>query len=95
MGKISIVTNTKEDIFNFPCEYPIKIFGENQPEFQKTVCNIVEAHTGKLHANQTTIKYSSKGKYISITVRIIATSRQQLNAINKDLQSCPLVSYLL
>ena len=95
MGKISIVTNTKEDIFNFPCEYPIKIFGENQPEFQKTVCNIVETHTGKLHANQTTTKYSSHGKYVSLTVRIIATSREQLDAINKDLQSCPLVSYLL
>ena len=95
MGKISIVTNTKEDIFNFPCDYPIKVFGLNQPDFEKTVCNIVETHIGKLHANQTAIKYSSKGKYISITVRIIATSRQQLNAINKDLQSCPLVSYLL
>ena len=95
MGKISIVTNTKEDIFNFPCEYPIKIFGENKPEFQKTVCNIVETHTGKLHANQTAAKYSSKGKYISLTVRIIATSRQLLDAINKDLQSCPLVSYIL
>ena len=95
MGKISIVTNTKEDIFNFPCDYSIKVFGENQPEFQKTVCNIVEARTGKLHANQTTIKYSSKGKYISLTVRIIATSRQQLDVINQDLQSCPLVSYLL
>ena len=95
MGKISIVTNTKKDIFNFPCDYPIKVFGENQPDFEKTVCNIVEIYAGKLHANQTTIKHSSKGKYISITVRIIATSRQQLNAINKDLQSCPLVSYLL
>ena len=89
------MTNTKEDIFNFPCDYSIKVFGENQPGFQKTVCNIVEAHTGKLHANQTTIKYSSKDKYISLTVRIIATSRQQLDVINQDLQSCPLVSYLL
>jgi putative lipoic acid-binding regulatory protein len=95
MGKISIVTNTKEDIFNFPCEFPLKVFGENQPDFEKTVCNIVEAHTGKLHANQTTIKLSSKGKYISLTIRIIATSRQQLDAINQDLQSSPLVSYLL
>ena len=95
MGKISIVTNKKEDIFNFPCEYPIKIFGENLPAFEKKVCNIVEAHTGKLHTNQITIKYSSKGKYISLTVRIIATNRQQLDAINQDLQSCPLVSYIL
>ena len=95
MGKISIMTNTKEDIFNFPCDYPIKVFGINQPNFEKTVCKIVETHTGKLHANQTTAKYSSKGKYISITVRIIATSRKQLDDLNQDLQSCPLVSYLL
>ena len=95
MGKISIVTNTKEDIFNFPCEYPIKVLGENQPEFQKTGCKIVETHTGKLHANQTTTKHSSKGKYISITVRIIVTSRKQLDDLNQDLKSCPLVSYLL
>ena len=95
MGKISIVTNTKKDIFNFPCEYPIKVLGENQPDFQKTVCNIVEIHAGKLHTNQIAIKYSSKRKYISLTVRIIATSRQQLDSLNQDLQSCPLVSYLL
>lgn len=95
MGKISIVTNTKEDIFNFPCDYPIKVFGINQPSFEKTVCNIVEIHTGKLHTNQITIKYSSKDKYISLTVRILATNRQQLDSINQDLQSCPLVSYIL
>jgi len=95
MGKILIVTNKKEDVFNFPCDYPIKVFGINQPDFEKTVCNIVETHTGKLHVNQTTTRRSSKGKYISITVRIIATSRKQLDAINQDLQSCPLVSYLL
>ena len=95
MGKISIVINTKEDIFNFPCEYPIKVFGKNQPDFEKKVYNIVEIHTGKLHTNQIVIKYSSKSKYISLTIRIIATNRQQLDAINQDLQSCPLVSYLL
>ena len=89
------MTNTKDDIFNFPCEYPIKILGENKPEFIKIVCNIVETHTGKLHVNQTATKFSSRGKYISLTIRIIATSRQQVDAINKDLQSCPLVSYLL
>ena len=37
----------------------------------------------------------AKGKYVSITVRIIATSRKQLDSINTDLQKSPLVSYLL
>ena len=84
-----------DDVFNFPCDYPIKIFGKDQPDFVSTVCNIIELHVGKLHKNQITSKVSSKGSYISLTVRIIATSRSQLNAINKSLQNCPMVAYLL
>ena len=84
-----------EDIFKFPCDYPIKVFGLNQPDLIDTVNTIVENHIGKLHNNQITLKKSSKGKYVSLTIRIIATSRKQLDEINKDLQNCPLVSYLL
>jgi len=84
-----------DDVFNFPCDYPIKIFGKDQPDFVSTVCNIIELHVGKLHKNQITSKVSSKGSYISLTVRIIATSRSQLDAINKSLQNCPMVTYLL
>ena len=95
MGKISSVAKDNDDIFKFPCDYPIKIFGLNQPELKQTICSIVESYVGKLHENQITIKKSSKGKYVSITVRIIATSRKQLDAINLELQSSPMVSYLL
>ena len=84
-----------EDIFKFPCDYPIKVFGLNQPDLIDTVSTIVERYVGKLHNNQITHKNSSKGKYVSVTIRIIATSRKQLDSINEDLQNCPLVSYLL
>ena len=90
-----MVSESNDDIFKFPCEYPIKVFGLNQPDFEKSVCLIIENYVGKLHENQISIKNSSKGKYVSITVRIIATSRKQLDSINTDLQKSPLVSYLL
>ena len=95
MGKIWFVSESNDDIFKFPCEYPIKVFGLNQPKIEESVCSIVENYVGKLHKNQVSIKNSSKGKYVSITIRIIATSRQQLDSINADLQKSPLVSYLL
>ena len=95
MGKISFVSKDNDDIFKFPCDYPIKIFGLNQPDLKQTICSIVESHVGRLHDNQISTKKSSKGKYVSITVRIIATSRKQLDAINHELQTSPLVSYLL
>jgi len=84
-----------EDIFKFPCDYPIKVFGLNQPDLIDTVSTIVERYVGKLYSNQITLKNSSKGKYVSVTIRIIATSRKQLDSINEDLQNCSLVSYLL
>ncbi|MDB4598440.1 DUF493 domain-containing protein [Candidatus Pseudothioglobus singularis] len=95
MGKIYVVTEMNEDIFKFPCDYPIKVFGLNKPDLIDIVTTIVERYVGKLHSNQITLKNSSKGKYVSVTIRIIATSRKQLDSINEDLQNCPLVSYLL
>ncbi len=89
------MTELNEDVFKFPCDYPIKVFGINQPDFVNTISTIVESHVGKLHSNQISLKNSSKGKYVSVTIRIIATSRKQLDSINEDLQDCPLVSYLL
>ena len=89
------MSESNDDIFKFPCEYPIKVFGLNQPDLEKSVCSIIENYVGKLHENQISIKNSSKGKYVSITVRIIASSRKQLDSINTDLQKSPLVSYLL
>ena len=89
------MTDINEDVFKFPCNYPIKVFGLNQPDLIDTVSTIVERYVGKLHNNQITHKKSSKGKYVSVTIRIIATSRKQLDSINEDLQNCHLVSYLL
>ena len=89
------MSESNDDIFKFPCEYPIKVFGLKQPDLEESICSIIENYVGKLHKNQISIKNSSKGKYISITIRIIATSRQQLDSINSDLQKSPLVSYLL
>ena len=89
------MTELNEDVFKFPCDYPIKVFGINQPDLVNTISTIVESHVGKLHSNQISLKNSSKGKYVSVTIRIIATSRKQLDSINEDLQDCPLVSYLL
>ena len=89
------MSESNDDIFKFPCEYPIKVFGLNQPDLEKTVCSIIENYVGKLQENKISLKNSSKGKYVSITIRIIATSRKQLDSINADLQKSPLVSYLL
>jgi hypothetical protein len=87
--------STSDNLFNFPCDYPIKVIGKDCKELYKDMCLIIEKHAGELHKNQITSNKSSKGVYISYTVRIIATSKMQLDSINKDLQDNPFVSYIL
>jgi putative lipoic acid-binding regulatory protein len=86
---------TPEELWNFPCDYSVKVFGKTCLELHATVCSIVERHTDKIHPDNITKKQSSKGGYVSITLKIIATSRVQLDAINQDLQDCELVAYVL
>lgn len=86
---------TPQEVFNFPCDYSIKVFGKDSPPLKNTVCTIIERHTGKLKPNQIKIKRSSKGAYISFSIRIIATSRAQIDVINQTLKDCPLVAYIL
>ncbi|MBC8494090.1 MAG: DUF493 domain-containing protein [Candidatus Thioglobus sp.] len=88
------ITSTDE-LWNFPCDYSVKVFGKTCDELHTTVCTIVEQHTDKIHPDSITIKQSSKGGYVSITLKIIATSRVQLDCINQDLQDCKLVAYVL
>ena len=87
------MSHVKENISHFPCDYVIKIEGRNRREFEPKVCEIITHHAGKLTPHQITLK--RKGKMLSMTIRIVATSRAQINAINNDLTSCPVVDFIL
>ncbi len=86
---------TSEELWNFPCDYSVKVFGKTCDELHSTVRTIVERHTDVIHPNNISSKHSSKGGYVSITLKIIATSRAQLDAMNQELQDCKLVAYVL
>ncbi len=86
---------TSEKLWNFPCDYSVKAFGKTCTELNTAVCDIVEQHTSKIHPDNIFTKQSSKGGYTSITLKIIVTSRKQIDCINQDLQDCKLVAYVL
>ena len=94
MNKLNLKP-TPEQIFNFPCDYPIKVMGKDCNELRTEMCAIIECHTGKISPSQISSRKSTKGNYISYTVKIVATSVAQLNSINKELQEHPLVAYIL
>jgi len=87
------MSHVKESILHFPCDYLVKIEGKSRREFESTILKIIEPHVGKLEDHQITSK--NKGRMTSLTVRIVASSREQIKDLNYDLSNCPLVEFIL
>lgn len=69
----------------FPCEFSVKAMGLAEDDFDALVVEIVRRHVDDLGENAVKTKPSKKGKYVSVTVTFIASSRRQLDAIYQDL----------
>jgi hypothetical protein len=74
-----------DDVLEFPCEFPIKMMGRDQPEFREAAMAVVERHAGQIAEHAVRTAASSNGNFLSITVTITATSREQLDNIYRDL----------
>ena len=78
------MTMTEESALEFPCEFPIKMMGRESPEFRATARALVEKHVGEVADDAVKASLSRNGRFVSVTVTIIATSRQQLDDIYQD-----------
>jgi putative lipoic acid-binding regulatory protein len=75
----------------FPCSFPLKAFGEDTPEFAASVREIVARHVPGLGDAAFSRRQSREGRYVSITVTFTAESREQLDAIYRELSENPRV----
>lgn len=79
------MTEEKDELFNFPCDFPIKIMGRCDCELENLVVEIINRHVTDLGENAVKTRPSGKGNFISVTVTITAHSREQLDSIYLEL----------
>ncbi len=89
------MADESDSLFEFPCAFPIKIMGFASDALAQTVLDIVLAHAPDFDAATIEMRSSSAGKYLSLTCTINATSRQQLDALHRELSSKTLVRIVL
>jgi len=77
-----------ESPLKFPCEFPIKAMGKTHCNLDIQVASIVRRHAPDLHEGAISTRESARGNYVSVTVVVNATSRDQLDAIYQDLVDC-------
>ncbi len=81
--------------FKFPCEFPIKAIGKSRENLDVIVFSIVRKHAPDLSEAAVRSRPSRKGNYLSLTVTIMAKSRDQLDAIYRDLTACEHIMMVL
>ncbi len=79
------MTTDEETLLTFPCAFPIKAMGRAGEGFEALVVDIVSRHAPGLERERVTVRASSGGTWVSVTLTIEATSKAQLDAIYRDL----------
>ena len=79
----------------YPLDFPIKIMGKREPHLVQTIIDIVRTHAPDLDESTIEMRASKKNKYLSVTCTIVATSRQQLDALYQELGDHPAIAMVL
>lgn len=73
----------KDSPLQFPAEIAVKIFGKNEPAFRDAVLTIVRTHYGEEH--RVVEQTSKQGAYLSLSVTVVAATREQIDALYREL----------
>jgi putative lipoic acid-binding regulatory protein len=82
-------------LLTFPTDFPIKVMGRRADGFAQAVLAVVLTHAPDFDAATMEMRPSRAGNYLSLTVTIAARSREQLDALYRDLSSHPMVTMVL
>lgn len=80
----------KSGSLRFPCSFPLKVMGLNTGTFASAVTAILHKHV-KADQISYSRRLSSSDKYLSITATFIAQSKDQLDALYRELNAHPLI----
>lgn len=84
-----------ETLFEFPCDFPLKVMGATRDGFAQAIVEVVLRHAPDFDAASVEMRSSKAGNYLSLTCTIRATSKPQLDALYRELSSHPWVKIVL
>jgi len=72
----------------FPSDFPIKVMGRRDSDLRALTQGIIERHAGPLAESRIRTRTSGDGNFLALTYLVHATSRDQLDAIYRELTAC-------
>lgn len=89
------MTETRQSLLEFPCDFPLKIMGARHDEFAQTIAAVVIRHAPDFNPATMEMRPSKAGNYLALTCTIRATSQPQLDDLYRELSSHPMVKVVL
>jgi uncharacterized protein len=79
----------KDTLIEFPCDFPIKIFGKNDASFIKAIVDIARKYYPDLKDDSIKQQESKKAQYISLTITVFAKDKKTLDSLYVALSEHP------
>jgi putative lipoic acid-binding regulatory protein len=84
-----------QSLVEYPSRFPIKVMGAHVPGFLEAIVQVAQRFDPEFDAASVEQRPSKAGNYLGLTITITATSREQLDAIYRELTSHPSVKLVL
>jgi len=85
----------KESLIEYPCDFPIKVMGARVDGFAEAMIQIAKQFDPTFDPATLEMRPSKAGNYLSVTLTIRATSREQLDNMYLALTAHPMVKVAL
>ena len=89
------MSENDDSLFEFPCRFPVKAMGRDAEGFPAHVMELVAAEVGTIAHEDVQIRPSRGGRFLSVTVTFVAESREQLDAVYRNLTSSERILFVL
>ena len=82
-------------LLTFPAPFPIKVMGRREAGYAQAILEVVMRHAPDYDPASLEMRPSKAGTYLSLTVTVNARSREQLDALYRELSRHPMVMMVL
>jgi uncharacterized protein len=88
-------TGDRGSLIEYPSAFPIKVMGLNVDGFEQAVVDIAQRLDPSFDRATIERRASTGARYLGVTITVTATSREQLDAIYRELTAHPWVKVVL
>ncbi len=84
-----------KSLIEFPCLFPIKVMGKNEPDFAQSISDLLLQKNSGFKPEDIEMRPSSGKRYIGLTVKVWVNNQTELDEIYQSLTQHPMVQVVL